>query len=74
MKNLEPTTCPWCNTVVTPIATDERAVFVHSKGTAKDRVRNPLMCPDCFGVGGVEDWYGDPGDYDIYEELLGGAQ
>lgn len=53
-----PTECPWCGSKQAPVATDvEVANFVHSDPRdPKARARNPLMCPECHGVGGFEDW------------------
>lgn len=53
--------CPWCGCNVQPVATAEnldRAEFVYSTPQNDPRVvaRNPLMCPDCCGVGGFEDF------------------
>ncbi len=53
--------CPWCAKKVKPLATAEHkheAVFVYSDPKKDPRAiaRNPAMCPECFGVGGWEDF------------------
>lgn len=52
--------CPWCASTKAPIPTAEHlgeAVFQYGHpGDSKHVARNPLMCPDCLGVGGWEDW------------------
>lgn len=46
--------CPWCYEDVEPVPTDDRAIS--NIGNHVDRSRNPAMCPECFGVGGYEDF------------------
>jgi hypothetical protein len=50
--------CPWCGSEAPPELTNlNYANFVHSDPKdPKVLARNPAMCPDCFGVGGWEDW------------------
>ena len=53
-------TCPWCGSTTPPLLTSEHpdeANFVYPSGNKKaDIKRNPLMCADCCGVGGREDF------------------
>lgn len=50
--------CPWCRSTAQPVPTDP-AVANFQYGRADDKThvaRNPLMCPDCNGVGSAVDW------------------
>lgn len=52
--------CPWCGDHITPQFTAEHlneAEFIYNnKNDHKAVRRNPLMCPECHGVGGYEDF------------------
>ena len=54
-------TCPWCGSTASTLRTIEHldvAEFVYSRpGEAAARL-NPVMCSECHGVGGHED-FGD---------------
>jgi hypothetical protein len=55
------TRCPWCGSLKAPVPTDVGvAVFQYESSdsvAAGEAVRrNPIMCPDCFGVGASGDW------------------
>jgi len=55
--------CPWCESEVTPLFTAEHlseANFQYSSPRDPKAVaKNPLMCPECQGVFGFEDFYGE---------------
>lgn len=41
--------CPWCHTGITPTSNLDDPDPVHAR-------RNPLVCSECGGFGGYEDW------------------
>lgn len=50
--------CPSCESKAAPIPMNPEQVNAQH-GDPRDaswQRRNPLMCPDCFGAGGSEDW------------------
>jgi hypothetical protein len=57
---MEKGTCPWCDHRVHPVSTADhmdKACFQYSDKTPKAIALNPLMCPECCGVFGYEDFY-----------------
>ncbi len=60
-KNKQPVMqCPWCNTTEPPVPTDlTLANFQYGDPRDPKVVKaNPLMCPECYGVGQRVDWEG----------------
>jgi hypothetical protein len=49
--------CPWCSLEIEPIENDGEGTSVFGyREKAAWILRNPLMCPECSGVGGYEDF------------------
>jgi len=57
--------CPWCGhggeraQFWSTAEHADEAEFVYSANNEQTRARNPVMCPECHGVGGPEDFFDD---------------